>query len=127
MRLLAGGVGATAILPLYRHIRTASSSTLVRLLWAIREASELMWAENVLRDSVRGVADKNEVRLFVTRSERGLHVSNGGNEAPGLESSKQVDDISSIFAENEIKKGPICVGTEDGFGDLVMSPARPDL
>lgn len=86
-----------------------------------------MWAENVLRDSVKGVADKNEVRLFVTRSERGLHVSNWGNKAPGLESSKQVDDISSIFAENEIKKGPICVGTEDILKDVVMSPARPDL
>lgn len=46
--LLAGGVGATAILPLYRHIRTASSSTPVRLLWAVRGASELMWAENIL-------------------------------------------------------------------------------
>lgn len=51
----------------------------------------------------------------------------GGNEAPRLESSTQLDDISLILAENEIKKGPICVGTEDGFGDVVMSPARPDL
>jgi NAD(P)H-flavin reductase len=125
--LLAGGVGATAILPLYRYIRTASSSTPVRLLWAVREASELMWAENILRDSASGVADKSKVRLFVTRGERGLDVSEGGNEAPGLESSKQLDDISSILAENEIEKGPTGVGTEGIFRDAVMSPARPDL
>lgn len=125
--LLAGGVGATAIFPLYRHIRTASSSTPVRLLWAVREASELMWAENILRDSASGVADKSKVRLFVTRGERGLYVSGGGNEAPGLESSKQLDDISSILAENEIEKGPLGVGTEDIFRDATLSPARPDL
>lgn len=125
--LVAGGVGATAILPLYRHIRTASSSTPVRLLWAVREASELIWAETIWRDSASGVAGKSKIRLFVTRGEGGLHVSDGGNEAPGLESSKQLDDISSILAENEIEKGPIYVGTEDIFRDAAMSPARPDL
>lgn len=74
-----------------------------------------------------GVTNKNKVRLIVTRGERGLHVSDGANEAPRLESSKQLDDISLILAENKIKKGLICIGTEDGFGDVVMSPARPDL
>ena len=88
-----------------------------------------MWEENILRDSASGVANKgnNKVRLFVTRGERGLHVSDGGNEARGLESSKQLDDISSILAENEIEKEPIGVGTEDIFRDAAMSPARPDL
>lgn len=50
-------------------------------------------------------------------------MSDGGNEAPGLESSKQLDDISSILAENEIEKGPIGVGMEDIFRDAAMSPA----
>lgn len=70
--LMAGGVGVTAILPLYRHVRTAGSSTRVRLVWAVREASELMWAEDILRDSVSSVTQNTKVRLFVTRGERGL-------------------------------------------------------
>lgn len=49
------------------------------------------------------------------------------NVAPGSESCKQLDDISSIFTESKSEKGPIGIGAEDIFRDAEISPAPPDL
>lgn len=53
-------------------------------------------------------------------------MSNGGNEAPGSESSKQLDDISSMLAENEMERGLVGVETEDILREALTSPARPN-
>jgi len=47
--LIAGGVGATSILPVYRGIRAAiaragDSTNKARMLWAVRSAAETLWA-----------------------------------------------------------------------------------
>ncbi|KAJ6438083.1 hypothetical protein O9K51_08672 [Purpureocillium lavendulum] len=75
---------------LQQAVGSHASSTPVRLLWAVREASELMWAKNILRDPASEAADKSK-------------------------SPQQPDDISSILAENESKKGPIEV--DEMFGE----------
>ncbi|KAI6777932.1 uncharacterized protein J7T54_003177 [Emericellopsis cladophorae] len=74
--LLAGGVGATFTVPVYRAILKDNPSAKVSMVWAIRSAADATWAPEVLTD--------DNVQLFLT-GDMGL--------APGSERSVAAESI----------------------------------
>ncbi|KAB5545782.1 ferric reductase NAD binding domain-containing protein [Coniochaeta sp. 2T2.1] len=66
--LVAGGVGATFILPLYEHILAENAAANVKLIWAVRDADEVSWP---VLASGGGITDDARVELFVTSGCRG--------------------------------------------------------
>lgn len=61
--LVAGGVGATFIMPLYEHILSENPSAQVQMVWAVKHPSEAAWS--VLRN-VEKVHNDGRIRLFLT-------------------------------------------------------------
>ncbi|QYT06159.1 FAD-binding FR-type domain-containing protein [Trichoderma simmonsii] len=63
--LFAGGVGATFILPLFKHIRTENPSLRVQTIWATRNINEAAWCTT---QAGNGILKEGGLRLFCTRS-----------------------------------------------------------
>lgn len=63
--LFAGGVGATFILPLFKHIRTENPSLRVQTIWATRDINEAAWCTT---QAESGILKESGLRLFCTRS-----------------------------------------------------------
>ncbi|KAI1109963.1 ferric reductase like transmembrane component [Nemania sp. NC0429] len=61
--LVAGGVGATFTLPLYRWILSESPVSRVQMVWAVRSAGEATWPESA---GGKSIVDDDNVQLFVT-------------------------------------------------------------
>jgi NAD(P)H-flavin reductase len=61
--LVAGGVGATFIMPLYESIATESAAVQVEVLWAVRDAAEVTWPILATKGDVQ---DDERIRTFVT-------------------------------------------------------------
>ncbi|KAI1264483.1 ferric reductase like transmembrane component [Xylariaceae sp. FL1019] len=61
--LVAGGVGATFTLPLYRWILSENPSARVQMVWAVREAGEATWPTS---GSGKGIVDDDNIQLFLT-------------------------------------------------------------
>jgi len=61
--LVAGGVGATFIMPLYEHVITENPSAQVELVWAVRNTGEVTWPVLPSGDSIH---DDGRIRLFLT-------------------------------------------------------------
>lgn len=89
--LVAGGVGATFVVPLYREIVSASPSTKASLVWSVRGAGDATWA--VAGGSL--LQDKN-VQIFLT----GAHSTASGIELARLPSqtefTRQRPDLRQI-------------------------------
>ena len=106
--LVAGGVGASFIIPLYRHIIAENpSDTRVRLVWAVRRASDTAWVS----DEGGNVLDDNRVQLFVT----------GKAGAPGASNANNDERVPAPEeGDEEIEMRPMLDGGKSGT-------ARPDL
>ncbi|KAI1333814.1 ferric reductase like transmembrane component [Xylariaceae sp. FL0016] len=61
--LVAGGVGATFILPIYHLIMNEKPAAKVQLVWALRSAAEATWP---LIGSGKSIVDDDNVQLFLT-------------------------------------------------------------
>lgn len=57
--LVAGGVGSTFILPLYRLIMSENPAARVQLVWAVRAAGDATWADPA-------ILDDDNVHLYIT-------------------------------------------------------------
>jgi NAD(P)H-flavin reductase len=78
--LVAGGVGATFILPIYHRITSGMgsegfSASRVELTWAMRSISEASWVANTEYSNV--IDGDDRVKIYVTG------VESGSSEAPG--------------------------------------------
>ena len=63
--LVAGGVGASFVVPLYRHMLAENpSDARVRVVWAVRRASDAAWA--VEGGGADSILDDHRAQLFVT-------------------------------------------------------------
>ncbi|GAB7357758.1 hypothetical protein MBLNU459_g0408t1 [Dothideomycetes sp. NU459] len=65
--LVAGGVGATFVMPLYEHITTVNPSARVELVWAVRNAAEATWSTSTMM--AKSVQEDERVHMFVTGTE----------------------------------------------------------
>ncbi|EFX00918.1 ferric reductase-like protein [Grosmannia clavigera kw1407] len=84
--LVAGGVGATFVVPIYRalvHDGSPSPSPKVDLVWAVRTACDATWAVVSGQDGSNILADPN-VHIFLTG---GRQENNGGDAASDMELS----------------------------------------
>jgi len=62
--LVAGGVGATFTLPLYRSIASENPAAKVEMVWAIRSAGDATWA--VTGKEAQALLKDNNLQMFVT-------------------------------------------------------------
>lgn len=62
--LVAGGVGATFTVPLYRSIVSENPGAKVQMVWAIRDAGDATWA--VTGKDAQTLLKDNNVQLFLT-------------------------------------------------------------
>jgi NAD(P)H-flavin reductase len=62
--LVAGGVGATFTLPLYRSIASENPNAKVEMVWALRGAGDATWA--VTGKEAQALLRDNNLRLFIT-------------------------------------------------------------
>lgn len=111
--LVAGGVGATYSLPVYRALSNAGATD-IELLWVVRKSQDVNWAKDFLK-----TGDKdNGVRLAITQ-EKAVEKKGGANDL--LSKSKVtfgrpnlgviVDEFFARGSKEDTKKdaGPITV------------------
>lgn len=93
--LIAGGVGATFTLPIYRHVQDqletlSSNPDRVTMIWSLRSAAEAAWAVD---PEARVKIDEDEnVQIYVTGGATGRSPSN----IPGGEAGIELDDFQNI-------------------------------
>ncbi|KAI1427711.1 ferric reductase like transmembrane component [Xylaria sp. FL1777] len=61
--LVAGGVGATFTLPLYRWILAENPAARVQMAWAVRSAGDATWPET---SEGKSIVDDDNIQLFLT-------------------------------------------------------------
>jgi NAD(P)H-flavin reductase len=92
--LVAGGIGATCLLPLYEHIITKNPASRVQLVWAVRDANELTWPDLEVENSIY---EDDRIHLFVT--------GNRSDSASGAASSlNEFDDVELSLLEEGHKR-----------------------
>lgn len=91
--LFAGGVGATFILQLYKHIRTENPSLRVQTIWATRNINEAAWCTTQADSSI---LKEGGMRLFCTRSGR------ESTDSPAYECSN-INDVEMSCLDKESK------------------------
>ncbi|KAI1331529.1 ferric reductase like transmembrane component [Xylariaceae sp. FL0255] len=121
--LVAGGVGATFTLPLYRWIQTENPAARVQMVWAVRGAGDATWpvtedgksiidddnikvflTGDILDDSAEGdygrTSSDVELESFTAAARRRGYASKGGNKRPNLQ--KIVDDVFRMGQEERV-------------------------
>ncbi|EAA30686.1 hypothetical protein GE21DRAFT_10435 [Neurospora crassa] len=82
---IAGGVGATFTIPLYRAIVTENPETKVEMVWAVRTAGEATWA--VIENDARDILNDPNVHIYLTGNNgSGSSGQKGRGEGAGLSS-----------------------------------------
>ncbi len=61
--LVAGGVGASFILPLYRSVVSDNPEARVNVIWAVRSASDATWP---VTGTAQSILDDDRVQIFLT-------------------------------------------------------------
>ncbi|RYP63338.1 hypothetical protein DL771_009323 [Monosporascus sp. 5C6A] len=61
--LVAGGVGASFVLPIYRFIMSEKPGAGVTMVWAVRSASDATWLPE---DASRSILEDEKVQLYLT-------------------------------------------------------------
>jgi len=81
--LIAGGVGATFTVPLYRAITNENPNARIEMVWAVRDAGEATWA--VLNaeagGSVKSILEDENVHIFLTGDALGDSSNGNGSGA----------------------------------------------
>lgn len=78
--LVAGGVGATFIMPIYQYLASELPTVRIDLVWAIREAGEATWASS---GTEKSILDDDRIQLFLTGN-----IFNSSSNAGNAENSE---------------------------------------
>jgi NAD(P)H-flavin reductase len=124
--LVAGGVGATFILPIYQYITTENPAARVDMIWAVREAGEATLAT---LGSEKSILDDDRVQLFLTGSMAGSSsaIGTSGATAGDVELNQLPSNQKVEIAKNLHNKRPdfhrivdqVFQGNEDRVAVLV--------
>jgi NAD(P)H-flavin reductase len=125
--VVAGGIGATFILPIYKNLRhqletESKSPNRLAFHWSMRSAAEASWAIDDPQKVASLEKDKN-VRIYITKSnadDEGPIKANGGRERPNL--AKIVDEV--FEAGKEEKVAVLVCGPPHMAGDLRVNVGR---
>jgi ferredoxin-NADP reductase len=135
--LVAGGIGATYILPLYEHLQDqmethAKSPDRISLIWSLRTASDASWALNP--ESRSRIDEDESVKIFVTQlptTGTEESVIPGNPSAIELKDLKKGEDEMVVRATGgydrpdfaEIVDGVFKLGNEESVAVIVCGPA----
>ncbi|KAI0460561.1 ferric reductase like transmembrane component [Xylaria acuta] len=106
--LVAGGVGATFTLPLYRWILAENPAARVQMVWAVRGAGDATWP--VIKEG-KSIADDDNIQLFLTGS-----ILEGADGDVRLSSDSEHVELASLPEGRRLARHV-----------LVHSDKRPDL
>ncbi|KAK4143031.1 ferric reductase NAD binding domain-containing protein [Dichotomopilus funicola] len=120
---VAGGVGATFTLPLYRAVVKESPTTKAQMVWAVRSARDATWAADMTTGGEEAGAlwKDDNVHIFVTgeaadpegteslrrrthSSHRGATVNAGNSEGDGGDAGAEVE-MSTVGRDNRGDRG----------------------
>lgn len=108
--LVAGGVGATFIMPLYQYISADNPTAAVEMVWAVREAAEATWPESRTEKSWNAIED-DKIKLYLTG--RIAEEENVGRSSSSSSRSGEDLELDEIQTKNGVA--------------VVTSHRRPDL
>ncbi|KAL5332072.1 hypothetical protein ACEPPN_001616 [Leptodophora sp. 'Broadleaf-Isolate-01'] len=81
--LVAGGIGATFILPLYEQLLSENNTVDVDLIWTVRDVAEMDWWPDLATATMN--REGNRFRLFVTGSKITHNTTNIGDPESGCD------------------------------------------
>ncbi|KAH8819659.1 ferric reductase-like protein like transmembrane component [Xylogone sp. PMI_703] len=103
--LVAGGVGATFILPIYRSLKEqlddAASSDKVTFIWSMRSAAEASWAIDSEERSLVNVDE--DIKLFVTRGK--FDDVDGANERVSQDGTVELEELNRVEESIKVRGG----------------------
>ncbi|KAI2463539.1 metalloreductase Fre8 [Annulohypoxylon bovei var. microspora] len=97
--LVAGGVGATFILPLYRLIANENPAARVQMVWAVHGAGDATWP---VTNTTESVLDDESIQLFLT----GNILANDSSEPRSSDESEAVELTNMSTGAEQIHKRP---------------------
>ncbi|KAK0673662.1 putative ferric reductase transmembrane component [Cercophora samala] len=123
--LIAGGVGATFAVPVYKAVLSENPSAKVQLVWSVRTAGDATWA--LLREGL--MSDEN-VQIYVTgvtegRTRGGVWDQQQEGEAEG--SGAEGTEMSRMFRRRSGSTGGGSGGSGTGRFTSLHNRQRPDL
>ena len=122
--LVAGGVGATFTLPVYRSIVSENPGAKIEMVWAIRGAGEATWA--VTGAEAQALLKDNNLRLFVTGDMAGPEAPDTSRRAaPGGRANGQAE--GSGADDGEVEMSAMYRDRRRGRYTSQHNRKRPDL
>ncbi|TAQ87599.1 hypothetical protein B7494_g4053 [Chlorociboria aeruginascens] len=131
--LVAGGVGATFTLPIYRYLREqleteAKSPDRLTHIWSMRSAAESSWAANLDCEEENLLEDDENIKIFITRgiNDNATYEERGGSiELEDLQAVQEPVNPSGGRGRPDLKKIAEEVfrgGIEERVAVLVCGP-----
>jgi NAD(P)H-flavin reductase len=100
--LVAGGVGATYTVPLYRALVRDNPTADVQLIWAVREAGDASWVMS--GENGKGFTEDEGVQVFVTACEDKLAGQGTDGEDVELTSLQEGGEVRHQLMRPNLKK-----------------------
>ncbi|KAL1875948.1 hypothetical protein VTK73DRAFT_9659 [Phialemonium thermophilum] len=121
--LVAGGIGATFIVPLYRAITQENPNAKVKMVWAVRGAGDATWAvtESATEPTAKSILDDVNVQIFITED-----ILNDADDASSLSVSKEIrDPLAGNGRSSGRGQGSTVSASANAGGDVELSTIAP--
>lgn len=119
--LVAGGVGATFTVPLYRALATGNSLVKVQLVWAVGNPNDAAWAKD--KDG-KLLSDDEGVQLFITGTKGALDPQDGSVELTSIPESQESKYTRTRPDLKKIVDDVFKAGQEDRVAVLFCGPTK---
>ncbi|KAJ3579127.1 hypothetical protein NPX13_g1436 [Xylaria arbuscula] len=128
--LVAGGVGATFTLPLYRWIVAENPAARVQMVWAVRHAGDATWPAT---GGGKGILDDDNIQLFLTgdiieNADDSTRISDDSEDIEMLSMSNDDHTTQTLLSSDKRPNLQIIVddffrqGAEDRIAVFVCGP-----
>ncbi|KAI3325834.1 ferric reductase like transmembrane component [Xylariaceae sp. AK1471] len=95
--LVAGGVGATFTLPLYRWILSENPTACVQMVWAVRGAGDATWP---VAGEAKSIMDDDNILLFLT----GSLLENADSDARSSDDGEEVELANLTESRRQLRR-----------------------
>ncbi|KAI8626195.1 ferric reductase like transmembrane component [Xylariaceae sp. FL1651] len=93
--LVAGGVGATFTLPLYRWILSENPAARVQMIWAVRGAGDATWP---VAGEGKSIVEDDSIQLFLTED-----ILDSGNGNAGPSAGGEEIELANVSSARRLK------------------------
>lgn len=113
--LVAGGVGATFTLPIYRDLLSKGKGSIVKFVWSVKSEADAQWGVEALKEQCEGrLPDGFE--LYVSRKATSIGSRRGkGDESIELQEREGLLGDEASLEENARKGRPDIPAVVDGI------------